>query len=210
MPLEFWLLFAPACFAINIYPGPNNILALGNGARFGFGHAFRAALGRLPAFAVMIGLVAVGLGVVLSASETFFTALKWIGAAYLVWLGVKMLRAPVDMSALTAIGRREPVSRLAGREFFVAATNPKAIVTFTAFFPQFLVPGGDYVWQISLMGAAFIVFEAIAIALYAYGGSRVGALAGTANRMRWVNRISGGALVAAGVVLALARRPQPV
>ena len=60
------------------------------------------------------------------------------------------------------------------------------------------------------MGAAFIVFEAIAIAAYAYGGSRVGALAGTAKRMRWVNRISGGALVGAGILLALARRPQAV
>jgi threonine/homoserine/homoserine lactone efflux protein len=210
MPLEIWLLFAPACFAINVYPGPNNILALGNAARFGFAHAFYAALGRLPAFAVMIGLVAVGLGVVLSASETFFTLLKWVGAAYLVWLGIKMLRAPVDMSALEQIGKKEPVGKLARHEFFVAATNPKAIVTFTAFFPQFLVPSGNYVGQISLMGAAFIVFEAIAIAAYAYGGSRVGALAGTAKRMRWVNRISGGALVGAGVLLALARRPQTV
>jgi len=208
MPLDIWLLFVPACFAINVYPGPNNMVALGNAARFGFTHAFLAALGRLPAFAVMIGLVAVGLGVVLAASETFFTVLKWVGAAYLVWLGIKMVRAPVDMAALTRAAAREPVGRLAGREFLIAATNPKAIVTFTAFFPQFLTPGGDYVTQIALMGAAFLVFEALSIALYAYAGGHVGRLAGTAGRMRWVNRISGTALIGAGILLALARRPQ--
>ncbi|MCT8972519.1 LysE family translocator [Microbaculum marinisediminis] len=208
MPLDIWLLFVPACFAINIYPGPNNMVALGNAARFGFGHAFVAALGRLPAFALMIALVAVGLGVVLSASETFFTALKWIGAAYLVWLGVKMVRAPVDIAALANAAAREPVGRLAGREFLVAATNPKAIVTFTAFFPQFLTPGGDYITQIALMGAAFIAFEAISIGVYAFAGGHVGRLAGTAARMRWVNRISGTALIGAGVLLALARRPE--
>jgi homoserine/homoserine lactone efflux protein len=210
MPLEIWLLFIPACFAINLYPGPNNLVALGNGARFGFGHACLAALGRLPAFALMIGLVAVGLGVVLAASETFFTALKWVGAAYLIWLGVKMIRSRVDLAAMAGAAVREPLGRLAGREFFVAATNPKAIVTFTAFFPQFLVPGGDYVTQIALMGAAFIGFEAVSITLYAYGGSRVGALAGTAKRMAWVNRISGVALIGSGVLLALARRPQSI
>lgn len=208
MPLEIWLLFIPACFAINLYPGPNNLVALGNGARFGFAHAATAALGRLPAFALMIGLVAVGLGVVLSASEAFFTALKWIGAAYLVWLGVKMLRAPVDLSAVTNIATREPIGRLAGREFFVAATNPKAIVTFTALFPQFLTPGGDYVTQIALMGATFIAFEAVSIALYAWAGRRVGALAGTVKRMAWVNRLSGSALIGSGILLALARRPE--
>lgn len=209
MPLEIWLLFAPACFAINMYPGPNNMVALGNSARFGFAHAYLASLGRVPAFALMIALVAVGLGVVLSASELFFTVLKWLGAAYLVWLGIRMMRAPVDLSALSGMGTKEPLGRLAGREFVVAATNPKAIVTFTAFFPQFLVPGGDFALQMTLMGAAFILFEAMAVAVYAFAGARVGAFAGTVQRMRWVNRISGGALIGAGVLLALARRPQP-
>lgn len=208
MTLEMWLLFAPACFAINMYPGPNNMVALGNSARFGFAHAYLASLGRVPAFALMIAMVAVGLGVVLSASELFFTLLKWLGAAYLVWLGIRMMRAPVVLSSLSGAGVKEPLRRLATREFLVAASNPKAIVTFTAFFPQFLVPGGDFVLQMTLMGAAFILFEAMAVAVYAFAGARVGALAGTVQRMRWVNRISGGALIGAGIMLAFARRPQ--
>lgn len=211
MPFETWLLFIPAVLAINVYPGPNNLMALSNGARFGFWHSVAAASGRLPAFAGMIALVALGLGVVLAASETFFTALKWVGAAYLIWLGIKMFRAPVDAAALSEWAVQSgSMRRLARREFLVAATNPKAIVTFTAFFPQFLSPGGDYVSQIALMGAAFIGFEVLAMGLYAFAGEKVGRLAGTPARMRLVNRLSGAALVGAGVLLALARRPQAI
>ncbi len=210
MPLETLLIFIPAVFAINVYPGPNNLMALSNGARFGFWTSLTAATGRLPAFAMMIALVAVGLGVVLAASEAFFTVLKWVGAAYLIWLGVKMFRSPVDDAAVAQwAARTDSMHRLAGREFLVAATNPKAIVTFTAFFPQFLTPGGDYVTQIAMMGAAFIVFEGVAMGVYAYAGARVGAFAGTASRMRLVNRMSGLALISAGVLLAFARKPGP-
>ncbi|ESR27356.1 LysE family translocator [Lutibaculum baratangense] len=209
MPLHTWLLFLPAVFAINVYPGPNNLMALGNGARRGGRQAFLAAAARLPAFAAMIALVALGLGVVLAASETFFVVLKWIGAAYLVYLGIRMMLAPVDEAA---VGRApaEPLARLARREFLVAATNPKAIVTFTAFFPQFLTPGGEHYVEMAQMGLAFLLLEAVAILIYAGLGSRIGALAGTARRMRLVNRLSGGALVVAGALLALARRPQAV
>ncbi len=91
MTFEQWLIFLPAGFALNIFPGPNNLLSLSNSARFGFSKAFLAGFARLPAFAVMVALTAFGLGALLAASETAFLVLKWVGAAYLFFLGVRMI-----------------------------------------------------------------------------------------------------------------------
>ncbi len=93
MTLEHWIVFLPAAFALNIFPGPNNLLSLSNGARYGFGPAFIAGFGRLPAFAVMVALTAIGLGALLAASEVAFLVLKWVGALYLFYLGVRMVLA---------------------------------------------------------------------------------------------------------------------
>ena len=87
------LLFVPACFALNLAFGPNNLLSLTYGLQQGVRTAVLASGGRLVAFALMIGLTALGVGAVLAASEAAFTILKWAGAAYLVWLGVKILRS---------------------------------------------------------------------------------------------------------------------
>ena len=96
MPWEVWLVFVPASFALNMAPGPNNLLAMSNGVRFGFGRAVMAGSGRLIAFAAMITLTALGLGAVLAASELAFHIIKWCGAAYLVYLGIRLWRTRPD------------------------------------------------------------------------------------------------------------------
>lgn len=133
-----WALFIPACFAINMAPGPNNMLAFSNAARFGFSHAMLGAFGRLVAFALMITLVAVGLGALLAASETAFTVVKWLGAAYLVYVGVKLLRSRFEKSEEQVSGIVS-VRELARHEFSLAAGNPKAIATFTTFSRSFSI-----------------------------------------------------------------------
>jgi threonine/homoserine/homoserine lactone efflux protein len=206
---NYWL-FLPACFAINMAFGPNNVLSLSNGAREGVRLSVAASTGRLVAFASMIAIAGFGLGAVLMASQALFTALKLGGAAYLVWIGIKLLRA--DPAALARIGD-DPgrgadgkFRRLAKQEFLVAAGNPKAILVFTAFFPQFVDPQA-YAASFALLGATFLVLELVAIAVYAALGARLGTMTGGAHRLRWFNRVSGSLMIGFGLLLAFVRRP---
>ncbi|BEP39630.1 LysE family translocator [Variovorax sp. V15] len=209
MTLSAYLLFLPACFAINMAFGPNNLLSVTNGARHGVSPAVIAASGRLVAFAIMIAIAGLGMGAVLVASELAFDVIKYIGAAYLVWIGVRLLRAPAptaEVQARDAVSAPPSMRALVRQEFTVAAGNPKAILVFTAFFPQFVVPGA-YASSYVLLGLTFLVFELVAIALYALLGARMRRLANGSRAMRWFNRISGSMMVGFGVILAFTRRP---
>jgi len=209
---ENYALFVPACFAINMAFGPNNVLSLSNGAREGVRVSVFAASGRLVAFAAMIAIAGLGLGAVLLASQALFTALKFAGAAYLVWIGIKLIRsgpallAREDGAAGAGDGGPDTFRRLAKQEFLVAAGNPKAILVFTAFFPQF-VDAQHYAASFALLGATFLVFEVVAIAIYALLGARLGTMAGGAARLRWFNRVSGALMIFFGAMLAFVRRP---
>lgn len=205
MTFETWAIFVPAAFALNMFPGPNNVLAMTNAARFGFSTALLASAGRFPPFAGFVLGAAIGLGAVLAASAELFTALKLIGAAYLIWLGVQMLR-----SGAADLGTRETDGRLAtliGREFWTAATNPKAMLVFTAFFAPFVDPALPAFGQILTLGATALTLELVAVALYAVAGTSLGRLTRSPRGLGLINRLSGGALVAAGLALLIARRP---
>ena len=210
MTLSAYLLFLPACFAINMAFGPNNLLSVTNGAKHGVSPAVIAASGRLVAFAIMIAIAGLGMGAVLVASELAFDVIKYIGAAYLVWIGIRLLRAPAPTAevrqARDAASAPPSMRALVRQEFTVAAGNPKAILVFTAFFPQFVVPGA-YASSYVLLGLTFLVFELVAIALYALLGARMRRLANGSRAMRWFNRVSGSMMVGFGLILAFTRRP---
>jgi threonine/homoserine/homoserine lactone efflux protein len=205
MNLDVWPIFVPAAFALNMFTGPNNVLAMSNAAHHGFSTALLASSGRFPPFATFVLGAAVGLGAVLAASAELFGALKIVGALYLVWLGIQMIRArPSDAPRAEADGR---LSTLVAREFWTAATNPKAMLVFTAFFAPFLDPARPAFGQILALGGVALLLEFVAVAIYAFAGSRIGRVSRSANALRWIDRISGGALIAAGVTLLFARRP---
>ena len=209
MTSSAYLLFLPACFALNMAFGPNNLLSVTHGARHGVRVAVLAASGRLVAFALMIAIAGIGMGAVLAASEIAFNAIKWLGAAYLVWIGVRLLRAPAaalgddDLADLAAAPSRMALAR---QEFTVAIGNPKAILIFTAFLPQFVAPDA-YALSYLLLGATFLALETIAIALYALLGARMRKLARGGRAMRWFNRASGTMMIGFVLLLAAARRP---
>ncbi|WP_017216039.1 LysE family translocator [Pseudoalteromonas sp. NJ631] len=168
--MEIWtlLLFIPACFALNMAPGPNNLLALNNARRYGFRIALLAGLGRLAAFCVMIALAASGLAVVLYTSEILFLAIKTCGALYLLWIAYNLWRS--DVSPVSDDVRNLSIIGLMKQEFALAAGNPKAILIFTAFLPQFVDVAKNVTEQFSLLGATFLVLEVVAIAMYAVIG----------------------------------------
>ena len=206
MPLETLSLFVPACFALNMAFGPNNLLSITIGARHGLRAALVAAVGRLVAFVMMIAVAALGMGALLMTSQIAFSVVKFLGAAYLVWLGIKILRAEAALPPGRLDLGKHGVRGFVQKEFLVAIGNPKAILIFTAFFPQFVVPG-DYWGSFLILGVIFLALELLAIALYAYAEIRLSGVMRNACGLRWINRISGGTMIAFGAVLAAAKRP---
>ena len=205
MDLATLALFLPACFALNMAPGPNNLLSVSNSTRYGYRASCLAGIGRLLAFAGMIALASAGLAVVLQTSALLFYGIKILGAAYLVYLAVQLWRAdPQAQAESTAV--KVGLWALARQEFLVAAGNPKAILIFTAFLPQFVVPGEPITPQFTLLGAMFLMLEWIAISAYAYMGLHMRRWFAEPRGKRLFNRCCAGLLAAAASVLLMARR----
>mgnify|MGYP003575240741 CR=1 FL=1 len=200
------LLFVPACFALNMAPGPNNLLSLGNATRHGVRTACLAGAGRLLAFAGMIALAAGGLAAVLHTSALLFHAIQVLGALYLFWIAWQLWRAPVGGDAHAPAVPARRLGALARQEFLVAAGNPKAILIFTAFLPQFVDLAQPVGPQFAALGALFLVLEMVAIALYAWMGRHLRRWFASARGRRTFNRGSAVLLGGAGVALLMARR----
>lgn len=205
MDLSLLALFVPACFALNLSPGPNNLMAMTSGAGYGVRTACLAALGRLGAFVVMIALASAGLAAVLHTSEALFLAIKIAGGIYLLYIAWKLWTADVEETA-EAEPDRVTLFSLARREFLVAAGNPKAILIFTAFLPQFVDTSRPVAGQFIVLGAIFIALEWMAAASWALAGARLGRLLRSAKHWRTFNRTSASLLGLAGMGLLLARR----
>ncbi len=206
MPLETFLLFAPACFAINMAFGPNNLLSFTNAARIGVGPAILAAAGRIVSFAAMIAIAGVGLGAILAASETVFVLVKYAGAAYLIWIGINLIRAGAPMLRDETNMPKLSLKKLTLQEVWVAAGNPKAILVFTAFFPQFVDPA-SYALSFTILGATFLAFETVAIIVYSFIGAKLGRYLRDGRALKWFNRTSGTMMIGFGLMLMFTRRP---
>jgi len=200
MPLDHWFAFVLASAVLLAIPGPTVLLvisyALGHGRRAAVASVAGVALGD---FTAMTGSM-LGLGALLSASSVLFLVLKWIGAAYLIYLGIKLWRAPVmpvDASAADdqPQGRQTDAGRIFAHIYAVTALNPKGIVFFVAFLPQFLDPASPLIPQLAIFEATFLV---LAIA----NATAYGLLASAARRQirqphvqRIVNRTGGSLLI---------------
>lgn len=205
MTYSFFWLFIPACFVLNAAPGPNNLLAFSNASRLGLGYAMLGALGRLPAFAAMIALVAAGLGALLAVSEFAFSLVKYAGAAYLIYIGWKMWRAQAqDVEFIQ--GKRTAPFALMRREFLVASANPKAIAIFTAFFPQFVDFNAPLGGQFLLLGALFLLLEISAALLYALLGLGLSRTIGSERNIARLTQGVGAFLILSGIMMAFGKR----
>ncbi len=204
MSLEAWLAFTAASAILCAIPGPTVLLiisySIAHGRRMAAAIVAGTALGDFVAMTASL----LGLGAVLAASAALFTVLKWAGAAYLVYLGVMLWRAPVaDQEA--APPPADP-RRAFGHAFAVTALNPKGIVFFVAFLPQFLDPGRPMLPQLLICEATFLaVATANAVAYALLGSAARGAVRRPALR-RAVNRVGGSLLIGAGLATAAARR----
>lgn len=206
-------LFAPVAVAIALTPGPNNFCGLNNGIRAGVGAALVATVGRVAAFAIFLAVSAVGLGAMLLASEAAFTAVKWVGACYLFWLGWRAWRSR-EFSGLEVIEGGEikssdaPVrlKALIAQEFLLGITNPKAIILFAAIFPQFIDPGQPAARQFLVLGSVYLCAEFVATAVYAAGGRQIRRFIRSSRGVVRLNKATGGFFMGAGGLLLATNR----
>ena len=209
MTLQTWIIFASTVFLITASPGPNALLALTHGARHGASRAAATVLGSLTGFMVLLALSLVGLGALLAASATAFQIVKWLGALYLVYLGIKTWRSsPEAVSASKGIlSGAKIVRRSLFREgFLVAVSNPKILVFFAAFFPQFIVPSEPQLPQILILASTFALLELGWQLTYALGGGQLSRWLGRAEVARWFNRVTGGLFIGSGLLVAFSRK----
>ena len=206
MALETWLLYLIASAALCVTPGPNSLLALAHGASHGVNRTIFTSLGGALGFTLTIAVCMAGLGALLTTSATAFTMLKWVGAAYLVYLGIVTWRSPplaVTVKPRQALARRR---KLFAQGFMAAASNPKGIVFFVAFLPQFIDPGRSQLLQFVILAATFVSIEFVYELVIAGSATKLAPWLGKSGLGRWFNRITGMTFVGIGGLLAAANR----
>ena len=211
MTLSTYLLYLAAVALLVLSPGPTMLMCMTYSLQHGPRKALAAAAGSVTAVLGTMLLSALGLGALLAASETAFWVLKAAGAAYLIWLGIKTFRSkttvfdrmPVDgQPAKAAV----PARKLYIQGLIVGGSNPKALLFFTAFFPQFLDPAAAWAPQFAVLASTFVAFEFTVLTLCALGVARLAPVLRSGTRMRWFNRISGGLFTLMGTLLLATRR----
>jgi threonine/homoserine/homoserine lactone efflux protein len=203
MSLQVYLAFVAACIALALLPGPVVTLMIANGLRYGTRAALTNILGVQVGLAIVIGIVAVGLTSLMATMGYWFDWVRFAGAAYLVWLGIKLIRFPVE-GVKTDAPPPPPRGGFFLQGFVVLLSNPKVLVFFGAFIPQFIDINKDHFSQVTLLGFTFMVIAGMTDALYALLAGRVRTLF-SARRTRLVSRVSGGFMIGGGIWLALTR-----
>ena len=200
---ETWSLFFLTETALCLTPGPAVLFVLSQGLGGGAAASIRANLGILTGNAFYFLLSATGLGAILLASYDLFFCIKWVGAAYLIWLGIRALRTTGTVLAAES----SPASgRVFARAFAVQAANPKAIVFFTALLPQFIDPAGNVPFQIAILALTSIAVEFSVLAMYGTFASRLSRVARQPRVMALFERTAGLLLIGAGLRMATLRR----
>ncbi len=207
MDLSLWMTFVGATLLLLIIPGPTVVLvltyALTQGRRVAVASAAGVALGDFIAMTASL----VGLGALVLASSTLFVALKWVGAAYLVWMGIGMSRSAGSAKAIQI----EDAPQLSAGAVFrnaavVTALNPKGIVFFIAFVPQFIRTDAALAPQFAILIATFVSHATINVLVYALLADRLRATISRPSVLAWMTRIGGGVLIAMGVLTATLRK----
>lgn len=205
MPLDLWLTFAAASFVLLVIPGPTILLvisyALTQGRRVAVATAMGVALGDL----IVVTTSMAGLGAIMQTSALAFTLLKWAGAAYLVFLGIKLLRSPAHLGDLSTPAQT-PAKQIFGHAALVTALNPKGIIFIIAFVPQFLTPALPALPQFVTMGATFVAMGAVNALAYALLADQLRARIRRPSVLTAMNRAGGAALIAMGAFTAAMQR----
>jgi len=205
MSADLYLAFVAACVLLIVIPGPNVALIVANSMAHGARYGLMTVAGTASAMVLQLALVVLGASALLGLLASLFDSLRWLGVVYLLWLGVRTWRsASSDLSGIAAEPRS--ASAIFARGFFVSLTNPKTLLFYAAFLPQFVsAESGEATRELLLLSGTFLAVAVLLDGGWALLAGRLRFLLQARVRLR--NRLTGGLLVGAGVGLALARRP---
>lgn len=203
MSLETYTAYVIVCFVATVIPGPTNMLIVANGMRHGVRAGVLNVAGTLVSLSIMIAIAGIGLTSLIEMAGHWFEWIKLLGAAYLCWLGWKMIQAgrETEDGSLTV---RAPRRGFFLQGFFVSMGNPKQLLFFGALLPQFIDPTANHALQIAIMGATALSFSALSDGGYAIASGRIGQRL-TPRRVRQFTRLGGGFLMGGGLWIALSR-----
>ena len=203
MAFDTWFVYFLATIALSLTPGPNGLLALTHGALYGWRKTLFTVSGGALGFTLVVALSMVGIGALLQASANFLVIMKFVGGAYLIWLGLQVWRSPAPNLSLPSGASAQGGGALFQQGLLAALANPKAILFFSAFLPQFIDPERSLFIQFVVMSATFVVIEIITEILIANLAFRVrGWLQRSGRRF---NQTCGAMFVAIGAWLPLSR-----
>ena len=204
MNLETWLAFVAASLVLTMTPGPSIILGMVHAMKYGPRKTVITVLGDISANFLQMMLVAIGLGAVIASSESAFLIIKWFGIATLVYMGIKMILS--KQYQIQAVDEEQAIAKhklfLSG--FMVAAGNPKAIVFFTAFFPQFIDPSQPLFAQMAILCPTMASLDFTLVMIYALSTKRF--LGFMNSHPSFLNRVGGAALIGASLFLLFSQR----
>jgi homoserine/homoserine lactone efflux protein len=207
MDLSTWIAFFAAAWAISLSPGAGAVAAMSAGLNHGFRRGYTMSFGLVAGIWTQVLVVGIGLGALIAASSLAFSVVKWVGVAYLVWLGIRQWRAPAVPLASDE-GERADVSRrkLFVRGWIVNALNPKGTIFLLAVVPQFLEPSRPLLPQYALIALTLAFTDLVVMAGYTALASRVLRALKSPGHLKAMNRSFGGLFIAAGTLLALFKR----
>lgn len=207
MALSTWLLYVAAVLVLTMTPGPSVLMCISTSVQHGPRRALAASIGSTTAIACIMLLSMLGLGAVLAKSEVLFSALKWLGAGYLAYLGVTSLLSKTSNLAVPNAAPTElGVQALFVRGILVGASNPKALLFFGALFPQFIEPSSPQLGQFLILGVTFVFFELFWLAIYAFTAARARQWLQRPRRAALFNRVTGVVFILAAGLLATTKR----
>ena len=207
MSLSVWLTFFLAAWAISISPGAGAIAAMSAGLNHGFKRGYFMTVGLIAGIWTQVAVVSLGLGALIAASSLAFSAIKWLGVAYLLWLGVKQWRAPATPLVVASSGEADVRRRqLIVKGWMVNAVNPKGTVFLLAVVPQFLDLSHPLAEQYIVIGATLAFTDLVVMGLYTALAAKVLRLLRTARQMIALNRTFGSLFIAMALMLATFKR----
>jgi len=204
--LEIWVAFVLAATVILIIPGPTILLVISQAISHGRKAVIPLVAGVTLGDFTAMTLSLLGLGAILAASSVLFSALKWIGAVYLIYLGIKLWRSNPEQRNISFSKARTSNQSLFKGAFFVTALNPKSIAFFVAFLPQFVSSRSETFPQFLLLGSTFLFLATLNATLYAIFAGHLRDRLQNSKVRRWLNRGGGSALICAGFVTAALKR----
>lgn len=202
MSLEIYITYFFATTLILVIPGPTIILVVSQAVTHGRNSVVPLAAGVVFGDFTAMTLSLLGLGAIMSASAALFTLFKWIGALYLIYLGINLWRAELKSGSIQNGKKNNSPRSLFKSSFIVTALNPKGIAFFVAFLPQFISPNEPAINQLLLLGGTFLFLALVNAVLYALFASQLREAIRKTSVRRWFNRCGGTAMIGAGIFTA--------